>query len=90
MTTKANTIWHARTDNERSLCGLHPKHGRYNIASFCSFFSAAPEDQCAKCISLIKKRGYNTEQLIKKYRAIYEHALHINNSEQSHRQQNNL
>ena len=46
-----------------------------------SFFTAAPEDQCAKCLELIKKRGYNIEQLRKQYRAVYDHAQEIDKGE---------
>lgn len=81
MANKPNITWHARTDNERSLCGLNPKQGHYNIARFCSFFTALPEDQCAKCIELIKKHGYNIEQLRLKYRAVYDHAQEIDKGE---------
>lgn len=77
MANKPNTTWHARINSERSLCGLSPQHGKYNIATLCSFFTSAPKDQCQKCLELIKARGYNIEKLRLQYRAIFDHVQQI-------------
>lgn len=77
MANKPNTTWHARIGNERSLCGLSPKQGKYNIATLCSFFTALPEEQCERCLDAIKRRGYNIEKLRLQFRSVYDRAMQI-------------
>ncbi len=68
---------HTRIGHERSLCGLAPIRGNYRIVSFSSFFSAAAEDQCGKCIERLKQRGYNIERERLKFRTVYDHAKEL-------------
>lgn len=73
---KSNKV-HTHIGHERSLCGLSPYRGDYHIASFSSFFSARPEDQCGKCIERLKQRGYNIERERLKFRTVYDHAKEL-------------
>jgi hypothetical protein len=64
---------HTHIGQERSLCGLAPKHG-YKIVSFESFFTALPAEQCGTCLERIKQRGYSIEFERLRYRKIYDEA----------------
>lgn len=69
-----STKVHTRIGHERSLCGLAPIRGHYHIASFSSFFTAKPEDQCARCIQRLKERGYDIEKERARFGAVYKYA----------------
>lgn len=77
MPQPAHPKVHTRIGHERSLCGLSPYRGDYHIASFSSFFTALPEDQCGKCIERLQQRGYNIANERLKFRAVYDHAQEL-------------
>ena len=77
MSQRTSTKVHTHIGHERSLCGLAPKNGTYNIASFSSFFTALPEHQCGKCIVRLKERGYKIDKLRTQFRSIYDHAQEL-------------
>lgn len=68
MSNPASTKVHVYIGHPRSLCG----HGKgAAIKPFSEFFTIADEDQCASCLTHIKKRGYSIEKLRKQYRALH-------------------
>ena len=77
MSQPTNRKVHTRIGHERSLCGLAPMYGNYHIASFSSFFTAQPKDQCGKCIERLQQRGYNIANERLKFRAVYDHAQEL-------------
>lgn len=77
MPKKPGTKVHTRIGHDRALCGLAPESGHYNIVSFCSFFTASPENQCGRCTQLLQERGYNVEALRLRYRTAYDHAQEL-------------
>lgn len=74
MAQPISTKVHTKIGNERSLCGLNPQRGHYRIVSWASFFSAAIEDQCDRCIEAIRRRGYNVAKERNHFRSLYEKA----------------
>ena len=77
MGSKTGHKVHTSIGHVRSLCGLAPKNGAYHIATFSSFFTALPENQCGKCIERLKQRGYNIERERIKFRTVYDHAQQL-------------
>lgn len=54
---------HIAIGHERSLCGLSPRHGHYDIRTMATFFQSADGDQCGRCLYLLKQRGYLIKRL---------------------------
>jgi hypothetical protein len=56
---------HLTLGHERSLCGMHPRNGSYDIRTHATFFHAPEQDQCSRCLHHFEQRGNS----IKKARA---------------------
>lgn len=54
---------HISIGHERALCGLSPRHGHYDIRTMGTFFQSADDDQCGRCLYLLKQRGYSIKRL---------------------------
>lgn len=54
---------HVAVGYERSLCGLSPRGGGYDIRSMATFFQSAEKDQCCRCVDLLSRRGYSIKRL---------------------------
>lgn len=49
--------------NDRSICGMSPRHGNYDIRTMATFFQAPESDQCGRCLDHLAKRGYSITKL---------------------------
>lgn len=63
MSNPISTKVHTRIGHERSLCGMNPHYGNYNISSLEDFLAAPEADQCGRCAEHLRKRGYNLAAL---------------------------
>lgn len=50
-------------DNDRSLCGMQPRYGSYDIRTIATFFQSEGNDQCGRCLHHLKRRGYSVDKL---------------------------
>jgi hypothetical protein len=54
---------HTNIGHVRSLCGLVPKNGHYQIVPFNEFFTHPEETQCAVCLKRVEARGYSLKRM---------------------------
>lgn len=54
---------HISIGNDRSLCGLNPQRGNYDIRSFDTFFQTVSDDRCDVCVRRLTERGYSVGKL---------------------------
>lgn len=50
-------------DNARSMCGMSPRHGNYDIRTMATFFQVPESDQCLRCCIHLVEHGYSIKQL---------------------------
>ena len=48
---------------QRSLCGMQPRHGSYDIRTMATFFQVAEQDRCSRCVHHLLERGYAVTKL---------------------------
>lgn len=48
---------HLTLGDQRSLCGMSPRHGNYDIRTHATFFHAPEQDQCERCLYHFELRG---------------------------------
>lgn len=54
---------HLAIGHERSLCGLNPNRGTYDITrNQTTFFQSPISDQCERCLRHFKQRGYSIKR----------------------------
>ena len=70
MAKAAPQTIHTRIRLDRSICGMAPKNGQYNIQSFPEFFAAPKNTQCERCRTLVVKHGYSLKKLDAQYQPL--------------------
>lgn len=50
---------HLSQGHERSLCGMSPRQGHYDIRPHATFFHAPEQDQCERCLHHFEQHGGN-------------------------------
>lgn len=54
---------HLAMGHRRSLCGIEPRQGMYDIRTIATFFHSEDSDQCERCLHHLTQRGYSIKKL---------------------------
>lgn len=54
---------HVAINDRRSLCGMSPLHGNYDIRNTSTFLQAQAVERCGRCVEHLTRRGYAIEKL---------------------------